>query len=127
VIGTGAFAALVIVLAALPGARAQSSDGPEDVLIHSGRITLHALLWRPQGRGPFPAILFNHGSGRTRGELERLGPYETQAETLGSMRRVSQYEQEKRLARAKRVLDVRTSFTEAQIEAENPALPAKVQ
>ena len=44
-----------------------------------------------------------------------------------AMRRVSQYEQEKRLARAKRVLDVHTSFTEAQIDAENPGLPAKVQ
>lgn len=44
--------------------------------------TLHALLWRPPGRGPFPAILLNHGSGRTQEELQRLGPYETQAEAL---------------------------------------------
>ena len=57
--------------------------GPETVVVHNGSITLHALLWRPQGRGPFPAILLNHGSGRTREELERLGPYEGQAETLG--------------------------------------------
>jgi len=51
--------------------------------VHNGPITLHALLWRPQGRGPFPGILLNHGSGRTREELERLGPYEGQAEILG--------------------------------------------
>jgi dienelactone hydrolase len=41
------------------------------------------MLWRPQGRGPFPAILLNHGSGRTRDELKRLGPYERNAEKLG--------------------------------------------
>jgi len=39
-----------------------------------------------------------------------------------AMRRLLEYEQEKRLARAKRVLDVHTSFT----EAEKPALPAPV-
>src|ERR1700736_2718188 len=61
----------------------QSIGGPATVVVHNGPITLHALLWRPEGRGPFPAILFNHGSGRTREELERLGPYEGQAETLG--------------------------------------------
>jgi hypothetical protein len=41
------------------------------------------VLWRPQGREPFPAILLNHGSGRTREDLERLGPYEQNAEKLG--------------------------------------------
>jgi dienelactone hydrolase len=61
----------------------QTSGGPETVLIHSGSATLHAMLWRPQGRGPFPGILLNHGSGRTREDLERLGPYEHNAETLG--------------------------------------------
>ncbi len=61
----------------------QPTAGPETVVVHNGSMILHALLWRPQGRGPFPAILLNHGSGRTREELERLGPYEGQAETLG--------------------------------------------
>jgi dienelactone hydrolase len=51
--------------------------------VHNGLVRLHALLWRPQGRGPFPAILLSHGSGRTRAELERLGPYERQADILG--------------------------------------------
>jgi dienelactone hydrolase len=64
-------------------ASGQSTAKPETVLVHDGSTTLHGLLWRPRGRGPFPAILCNHGSGRTREELERLGPYEGQAETLG--------------------------------------------
>ena len=55
---------------------------PVTVAVKSGNVTLHALLWRPEGPGPFPAVLVNHGSGRTREELERLGPYERQADTF---------------------------------------------
>jgi carboxymethylenebutenolidase len=73
---------LVLMLTAAT-AWGQASGGPETVLIHSGSATLHAMLWRPQGRGPFPGILLNHGSGRTREDLERLGPYERNAEKLG--------------------------------------------
>jgi dienelactone hydrolase len=61
----------------------QTTGGSETVVVHSGSATLHAMLWRPQGHGPFPAILLNHGSGRSREELERLGPYERNAEKLG--------------------------------------------
>ena len=63
----------------------QTSGGPETVLIHSGSATLHAMLYRPQGRGPFPGILLNHGSGRTPEDLKRLGPYEQNAEKLGPL------------------------------------------
>jgi carboxymethylenebutenolidase len=61
----------------------QRSDGPETVVVYNGPVTLHALVWRPHGSGPFPAILLNHGSGRSREQLEHLGPYERNAETLG--------------------------------------------
>src|SRR5712691_11386769 len=61
----------------------QTFDGPETVVVHNGPVTLHAMVWRPQGSGPFPGILLNHGSGRSREQLERLGPYERNAETLG--------------------------------------------
>ncbi len=65
--------ALILALLLPIIAAGQATAGPETVLVRDGSITLHALLWRPQGRGPFPAILCNHGSGRTREELERLG------------------------------------------------------
>ena len=61
----------------------QKSSGPETVVVHNGPVALHAMVWRPQGSGPFAAILLNHGSGRSREQLERLGPYERNAETLG--------------------------------------------
>jgi dienelactone hydrolase len=73
---------LVLTLT-LARAWGQTYAGPEIVVVHNGSATLHGMLWRPQGDGPFPAILLNHGSGRSREELERLGPYERNAEKLG--------------------------------------------
>lgn len=67
----------------LANSQGETPGGPETVVIHNGSATLHAVLWRPQGRGPFPAILVNHGSGRTREDLEHPGPYEQNAEKLG--------------------------------------------
>jgi dienelactone hydrolase len=61
----------------------QTVPPPEAVWIKRGDVTLGALLWRPAGRGPFPAVLVNHGSGRTREDLAQLGAYENQAETIG--------------------------------------------
>ncbi|MEP6967258.1 MAG: dienelactone hydrolase family protein, partial [Pseudomonadota bacterium] len=75
--------ALVLVFALAPSADGQVSGRPETVVVQSGSVTLHGLLWRPRGHGPFPAILLNHGSGRTREDLKRLGPYERQADILG--------------------------------------------
>src|SRR5262245_44026465 len=50
-------------------ARAQSPSpgGPETVVVPSGALALHGLRWRPPGPGPFPAVLFNHGSGHAPG------------------------------------------------------------
>lgn len=78
---------LVPVFLALspPTVQAQTSPAPETVLIRNGSATLHAMLFRPQGNGPFPAILLNHGSGRTPADLKGLGPYEQNAEKLGPL------------------------------------------
>ena len=37
--------------------------GPEPVEFPSGEVRLHGFLWKPAGPGPFPAVLFSHGSG----------------------------------------------------------------
>ena len=74
---------LVLCLPLLAAAAGQAAAGRDTVSVHNGTVTLRAFVWRPQGRGPFPAVLFNHGSGRTPEDLERLGPYERQAEALG--------------------------------------------
>jgi carboxymethylenebutenolidase len=36
---------------------------PRTVEIPSGNLRLKAFLWMPEGKGPFPVVLFNHGSG----------------------------------------------------------------
>jgi len=66
-------------------AEAPMPRGPEAVVVHNGPIALQALVFRPQGPGPFPAVLLNHGSGRAAADLERLGPCEGNAEKLGPL------------------------------------------
>ena len=39
------------------------SVAPQVVTFPSGSLRLNAYLWTPTGPGPFPAVLFNHGSG----------------------------------------------------------------
>jgi len=57
-----------VMCCALPGrAVGQRVIGPDTVVVQSGALTLRAVLWRPANRGPFPAVLFNHGSGRASG------------------------------------------------------------
>src|SRR5437660_12618253 len=34
----------------------------ETVTFPSGEITLHGMLYKPEGTGPFPAVIYNHGS-----------------------------------------------------------------
>lgn len=45
---------LTALLAALPS--------QETVSFPSGNVTLHGVLYKPEGRGPFRAVLYNHGS-----------------------------------------------------------------
>ena len=39
-----------------------SADDPEIVGFSSGSLTLRGELFLPEGKGPFPVILYNHGS-----------------------------------------------------------------
>lgn len=49
----------------------------ERVEVPNGDLRLKGILYRPEGRGPFPAVLFNHGSGPSQ------GPHEARAAALG--------------------------------------------
>lgn len=63
------FAATLLLLLAFPGAKI--------IAFPSGNITLHGVLYKPTGAGPFPAVLYNHGSapGMYSNEaIEALGP-----------------------------------------------------
>jgi carboxymethylenebutenolidase len=64
---------LALVLSSASGVRCMAqSSRPETVVVPSGDLKLRALLCRPAGRGPFPAVLFNHGSGHAAG-VDRSG------------------------------------------------------
>ena len=55
---------LLVLIALAPAAFAiESPIVPETVVVPSGKLRLKAFLWKPKGPGPFPAVLFNHGSG----------------------------------------------------------------
>jgi carboxymethylenebutenolidase len=54
-------------------------DEPDTVVVRSGNLSLRGVLWTPAGKGPFPAVLFNHGSYAhgdtlTSQDLGALGP-----------------------------------------------------
>src|SRR6202790_909601 len=49
----------------------------ETVTFPSGEITLHGVLYKPEGTGPFPAVLYNHGSAPgmlSKEAFDALGP-----------------------------------------------------
>ena len=76
----GLLTAGLALLAALSARAADTAaPAPETVVVRSGELSLRALLYRPAGGGPFPIVLFNHGSGYARAERnhrhpELLGP-----------------------------------------------------
>ena len=48
---------------------------PEEVTFPSGNLVLHGFTYKPQGNGPFPAILYNHGSEQNPGWKPALGEF----------------------------------------------------
>ena len=47
---------------------------PQEVAFRSGDLTLRGFIWKPEGTGPFPAVLWNHGSEKLPGWLPELAP-----------------------------------------------------
>jgi carboxymethylenebutenolidase len=50
---------------------------PEEVVFASDGRDLHGFLWRPEGTGPFPAVMWNHGSERLPGSQPVLAKFYT--------------------------------------------------
>jgi len=66
---------ILVVLTATAGLLAQSQ--PEEVVFPSGGRLLHGFLWKPEGPGPFRAILWNHGSEKLPGSQPALAAFYT--------------------------------------------------
>lgn len=81
------FLLLALALSSALASRTEGQTiGPDTVLVRSGDLHLTALLWRPEDRPPFPAVLFIHGSPRPAdteaGRLDRRN-HERLAAALG--------------------------------------------
>jgi carboxymethylenebutenolidase len=50
---------------------------PELVSFPSGELVLRGFLYKPQGTGPFPAIIWNHGSEKLPGQQPQLARFYT--------------------------------------------------
>jgi dienelactone hydrolase len=58
---------LALLLSSVAFGQSPPAASPETVVIPSGKLLLKGFLWKPTGAGPFPAVLFNHGSGSSDG------------------------------------------------------------
>jgi len=80
VMAIGAAILALLTLTLRVHADAQPSTSAESLEVRSGPLILRAQVWRPSGRGRFPAVLFNHGSYTTSDSL-----HPEDAEKLGSV------------------------------------------
>ena len=66
-----------LFLLALTPVIALAQSKPEEVVFPVGGRELHGFLWKPDGTGPFPAILWNHGSEKLPGSQPVLAKFYT--------------------------------------------------
>jgi dienelactone hydrolase len=83
--GVAIFAAGLLAFAAKPALALEAAARPvaHEVEIPSGKETLHAQLYKPQGEGPFPVVIALHACGGLAGRSEPVQPrYRDWAEQL---------------------------------------------
>jgi dipeptidyl aminopeptidase/acylaminoacyl peptidase len=66
-----------LLLLALAQNISAAQSKPEEVVFPIGGRELHGFLWKPDGAGPFPAILWNHGSEKLPGSQPVLAKFYT--------------------------------------------------
>ena len=64
---------------------ATREEQPIAVEFPSGTLRLHGALWKPAGHGPFPAVLFNHGSGEATADETARMPIQEAAARLAPL------------------------------------------
>lgn len=62
----------VVVSGFGPGAVAPASFSKERVIFKSDTLTLVGFLFKPDGLGPFPALIWNHGSEQSPGTARQF-------------------------------------------------------
>lgn len=67
----------ILMGVAIVGCSVRPSKASEVVSFKNGTLVLHGLIYKPAGTGPFPAILYNHGSAsgmENNAAFDLLGP-----------------------------------------------------
>jgi carboxymethylenebutenolidase len=73
-VALGAWLAVSLTASVAPAAAQDPAPKPELIAFPSGELELKGFIWKPAGAGPFPAILWNHGSEKKPGSVERVAP-----------------------------------------------------
>jgi dipeptidyl aminopeptidase/acylaminoacyl peptidase len=68
---------LILASAAVSATAAEPPDESALVTFKSGEMELKGWLWKPAGKAPFPAVIYNHGSEKTPGWFPTLGNFWT--------------------------------------------------
>jgi len=63
-----------LTAATAPAAAQDPVSKPELIAFPSGELELKGFIWKPAGAGPFPAILWNHGSEKKPGSVDPVAP-----------------------------------------------------
>jgi poly(3-hydroxybutyrate) depolymerase len=50
------------LVAAAAHSQSRADSGYTEVFYPSGSLRIHAFLYKPNGDGPFPVVIYNHGS-----------------------------------------------------------------
>jgi carboxymethylenebutenolidase len=66
-----------LLLFALAQDISMAQSNPEEVVVPAVGRQLHGFLWKPEGPGPFPAIVWNHGSEKLPGSQPVLAKFYT--------------------------------------------------
>jgi carboxymethylenebutenolidase len=66
-----------LLLFALAQGISVAQSKPEEVVFPIGVRELHGFMWKPEGTGPFPAIVWNHGSEKLPGSQPALAKFYT--------------------------------------------------
>jgi len=68
---------LLAFIAFSAAGRAVAQSKPQEVVFPSDGRQLHGFLWKPEGTGPFRAIVWNHGSEKLPGSQPALASFYT--------------------------------------------------
>ena len=69
------FAFLVVAILTADHSASGQITGPNLIGFKSGDLELKGFIWKPPAEGPFPALLWNHGSEKLPGSVDSVAPY----------------------------------------------------